>query len=292
MCSTSAGNPPVGGHSPGLSWHAENLMWHFKMKLIPLIVGLSILVWRASSQCVPDSLINSFQILPASNLIPCIETGDSFNTVLHFKLGQDVFIPEMGTKVIFDSIAGLPFGITYQFDRMDSTYRNEIRGCITFTGVTFAPPGRYYIYIYGRHYTYQHNSIVDSSHGEIISSVNQSLQSLDTLGITIDSIPRPYFEIIAYNDSCTHLTTTSVMNENSRTISVYPNPTNELLTFYSNLYMDKVEVIIFNSFGKTVLQSNDSGTRIDLRVNQLSKGNYFYLIEGTNFLETGKILIN
>lgn len=72
-------------------------------------------------------------------------------------------------------------------------------------------------------------------------------------------------------------TTLSVnsVNDNSKSIQIYPNPTSDLLFITLETELEKGTIVIYDLNGKIVLTSKDNtGTTIQLSISSLAKGNY------------------
>lgn len=267
------------------------------MKTISFIITFALVSWKVEAQCIPDSLLGAFQILPKSDSLPCVEAGNYFSTVLHFNFGTNPAL-EFSAEYIFDSITGLPNGIVYEFDRSDKRYwDDDFRGCITFSGITNDRPGRYPIYIYVTMNTYDLGVPSGTSHEELIEGLNNFFHIKDSLaGTTTEPIARPFFDLINANDTCIHskFNSTGFVKSKSPFIRVYPNPTNSRITFRFDQFMNALDIQIFNSFGQMVLNSpNNSGMNVDLNIGNLSNGIYIFRIrESGKPLKTGKLVIN
>ena len=93
--------------------------------------------------------------------------------------------------------------------------------------------------------------------------------------------------------SLLHFSTTGISDENEKnSISIYPNPTTGIITI-GNLNLSGLDLEITDITGKIVFQStiinNKSSIEIDL--SQLEKGVYFVNINGKNFYQLKKIVI-
>lgn len=82
----------------------------------------------------------------------------------------------------------------------------------------------------------------------------------------------------------------SVENFPSNEIFVYPNPTENLITFtFSNL-INGAKIQIYNALGQSVLEKNDMNSIATISLEQLNSGVYFYKVTTSNKEFTGKVI--
>ncbi|WP_298121812.1 S8 family serine peptidase [Flavobacterium sp.] len=82
----------------------------------------------------------------------------------------------------------------------------------------------------------------------------------------------------------------SVENFPSNEIFVYPNPTENLITFtFSNL-INGAKIQIYNALGQSVLEKDDMNSIATISLEQLNSGVYFYKVTTSNKEFTGKII--
>lgn len=128
-------------------------MKHFAA-LALLFIGFT---FGVNAQCTPDPNITTPGFYPAPDSLPCVERNVLFDTVLQFKNFStinpaDFGLPPIGNVTVnwvrIDSIGGLPTGITYQCNLSNCKFNGGTNGCISFTGTTNDPAGRYDLVIY------------------------------------------------------------------------------------------------------------------------------------------------
>lgn len=82
----------------------------------------------------------------------------------------------------------------------------------------------------------------------------------------------------------------SLENINSNYLSIYPNPTNEILNIYS---IDKInEIYVYNSFGELIYQTNVGMEHFEFKMNHFSKGIYVFRIETSHDSILKKVVLN
>src|ERR1041385_4212691 len=116
------------------------------MKSVVVLFAFQIISFSSYTQCTPNPSTELYTITPNSDSIPCIVMSVEYSTVLQFYLmPEDLVLETYGLD--FDSIAGLPNGITYEFNKPDGRYAKGEKGCVTLSGTT-SQPGHYPLYFY------------------------------------------------------------------------------------------------------------------------------------------------
>ena len=135
-------------------------------------------------------------------------------------------------------------------------------------------------------YQWQQNngtSYSNLSNSGIYSGVNTN--TLNITGVTASIQQFGYRCIVTNSDSCANTTVLAILNisltginENSLStyFTVYPNPTNEILTLKTNVTFSAVRIA--NAVGKLVFEADENNT---LDVSSLKAGSYFIQLIGT-----------
>lgn len=109
----------------------------------------------------------------------------------------------------------------------------------------------------------------------VVQSINSggfvsSVSSISVGEIIVDNSPTGLIGIVAQiNEQLLEVPQFEVSN----TITVYPNPTSELINFESNENLSNESISIYNVAGQIVLQKNIDNNTVDL--SRLVKGQYF-----------------
>lgn len=109
----------------------------------------------------------------------------------------------------------------------------------------------------------------------VVQSINSggfvsSVSSISVGEIIVDNSPTGLIGIVAQiNEQLLEVPQFEVSN----TITVYPNPTSELIYFESNENLSNESISIYNVAGQIVLQKNIDNNTVDL--SRLVKGQYF-----------------
>ena len=135
-------------------------------------------------------------------------------------------------------------------------------------------------------YQWQQNngtSYSNLSNSGIYSGVNTN--TLNITGVTASIQQFGYRCIVTNSDSCANTTVLAILNisltginENSLStyFTVYPNPTNEILTLNTNVTFSAIRIT--NAVGKLVFEADENNT---LDVSSLKAGSYFIQLIGT-----------
>lgn len=223
-----------------------------------------------------------FGFKPPSENLPCVVANESYSEFLNasFDLSAGGI---SSNDIIYDSIAGMPNGINYSFNRASRLYSDIEIACIHFEGTTNDTVGRYPLYFHVSVTTYSMGSYVGDTTGEIIDLINNFYGA--------EVIERPYLEVVENEADCNHKLTTGISNfiEEIK-LQVYPNPTSDNVYFKSD---QGLKVEITNLKGQVVVQQQPTFSQmIQLDVVGLSKGIYFYKVENeNNKISYGKMIV-
>lgn len=106
------------------------------------------------AQCTPNSAITDPGLSPADSLLPCIVSGEAYDTVIQFKNFTTVDPNDFGIPtpipititvnyVRIDTILNVPPGISYSCNTADCFYNSGESGCLRVSGTTSASRGNY-----------------------------------------------------------------------------------------------------------------------------------------------------
>lgn len=109
-----------------------------------------------------------------------------------------------------------------------------------------------------------------------------TLGLLDTMGN-----PKPAYEsyLNILDSFCIH--TNISTHENTDSILVYPNPTNEYLNIQAKVDFHEIEASVHNLFGEKILLERNIN---ELNISNLPAGTYLLIIEMDNLIETHKFI--
>ena len=86
-------------------------------------------------------------------------------------------------------------------------------------------------------------------------------------------------------------TTATKENMDNSLFSIFPNPANEVLNISAKNIQGDVEITIYDALGKIILcQKEKNNNRIQLNINNLSIGSYFYEIKNEQSWSRGKFI--
>ncbi len=102
---------------------------------------LIVLSFEAKSQCTPQSFTEP-GFHPNPDLFDCVIKGQPFNSVIYFQ-NFDTISGITVEWMRFDSIEGVPCGLSYTLNDPDLTYNSGESGCLLLTGTTNADTGKY-----------------------------------------------------------------------------------------------------------------------------------------------------
>ncbi|NNF01378.1 MAG: T9SS type A sorting domain-containing protein [Bacteroidia bacterium] len=116
--------------------------------LLTLILFAGVI--QVSAQCAPDTTIDSSGLYPNEFLLPCIETGQLYDTVIQIKNFDTVQIGGADLAILWvrvDSLKGLPTGIDWSCVTASADPNCKINqfenACIRMSGTTNDPKGQY-----------------------------------------------------------------------------------------------------------------------------------------------------
>jgi photosystem II stability/assembly factor-like uncharacterized protein len=92
--------------------------------------------------------------------------------------------------------------------------------------------------------------------------------------------------VYAYKTTITHTKEENIL---ANDISVYPNPVSDLLHVKDNNYSSKIEIELYDVFGRKVLQETIKGKQI-INMEGLKKGLYFYKLTFGKDIYSGKLI--
>lgn len=124
-----------------------------------------------------------------------------------------------------------------------------------------------------------------------IGGTNKSLISIDNLGIWNRELDTNEIKNL-YNKSISTGISDTKLNPNSL-ISVYPNPASDYIVIDNNDYQNKLSVLVHNSLGQIVFNSNINESKFKINVDDLgTNGMYFVnIIKYGNIIDTKKIIV-
>lgn len=126
------------------------------MKAFSLLLALAIVLLNLApaGACTPDVNITTSGFYPvsvANPKSPCFTIGQNDTAVVYFR-NYDQFTVNSVTvdidSIRFDSIVGLPCGISWQSNKATNTFSKLEHGCLTYSGISFSPEGVYKPEIY------------------------------------------------------------------------------------------------------------------------------------------------
>lgn len=144
--------------------------------------------------------------------------------------------------------------------------------------------------------------------GNFVPSSNQFTQEVITLGsLTSNNNVLMRFRLVTetgssnnfYLDDINLTTVTSLNEQNSHTLnlSVFPNPSNDIISINFDLIEEKnIEITMSDVLGKTIKTISEknlsSGNHnLNMAVNDLSKGVYFVKVNANNIITTQKVIV-
>jgi hypothetical protein len=122
-------------------------------KLFTIVIALysSIAVF---AQCTPDQSVTTPGLYPPDSLLPCIVSGQAYDTVIQFKNFTTVNPADFGITtpipititvnwIKIDTILNAPSGISYECNNDSCYYSSGQNGCLRVSGLTNDPRGNY-----------------------------------------------------------------------------------------------------------------------------------------------------
>lgn len=238
------------------------------MRRFFLAIALFCCCLRGQAQCADAGIL---EILPANDSIPCAGRGAPYNLTITFGFDLSALFPYFAA--ILDSVGGMPEGISYTFDRVDPTYYNE-EACVTFSGTTTAPAGRYPLYFYGTTYD---TSLYPRPHDSLFTELIDRITPISMSFTGENTVVRPHIDVMEQDGVCDHALFSSVRSVQAQQhISAYPNPAQDVITIASGVAAQRLEIQLFDAFGRQVLQLIERDcAQYSLRTEQLPRGIYF-----------------
>jgi len=147
-------------------------------------------------------------------------------------------------------------------------------------------------------FVFNNINLPDQSSDELgsIGYIAFKIKPIDTIAVgdIISGVADIYFDfnppIITNTASTEFVQTLGNVSFNENNISIYPNPTPNVLNIASDSQIEKVEV--FDMLGRVLISRAWSESKISISLSQLPKGVYFIKVESGNTFETTKVIKN
>ena len=207
------------------------------MKKIYVLVSVFSLFshFAFASGCVIDSN-NTIFFAPRPDSLPCAERGVGYNQVIQIKIPTSIDLQQFGfpisfvltiDSVVFDSLTGLPNGITYLINPASGHLMGGQNACASIYGTTNDLAGNYPIIFHGRM----------SLHGIPFPPYFSGDTTVDLAAVQA-SPQNPFnasLDVIEQGAPCRASTTIRDFSADLNSlINVYPNPSNGNFEFRLN----------------------------------------------------------
>jgi len=267
---------------------------HFKshsvnMKRLSTVFALVFLIVSAQAQCIIDSAAQPLPgISPAPSALPCVERSipyfqtiqvncpKTFDTVVNLVVTQYT-LTETIDSMELDSVTNLPTGMT--FSRNPSRLKGGENGCLTFSGTTTDPAGKYNLGWYG-------TAWVHSQAGRRTVTGNLNRYSF------VDY----YLHVIDQGTSCYPAGISDLNPALNAIISVSPNPSNGNFSLHLNAggrvsgLAEIIDVTGRTVYTREIDLIGSQSLPVDLST--CAKGLYTLVVKTANGIATKRISID
>jgi hypothetical protein len=252
-------------------------------KLLSLIVLVGF-AYAASAQCTPpDPNTTPTGFHPDPNQGENIAPGDpgvSYSQTLEFKVPSDTTVTIQGfsvqadiDSVSFDTIMGLPNGLSYQCNDPDCTYDSLETGCIQISGTINDTAGTYEVSVMVTFYGMANlggNQIPAETAGSLPFAVYQ----MEVGDVSVQTLNPTKFDVVQN----------------------IPNPfSGETTIKFNNPVNTEIEFAVYDMLGKQVdykkFEAEAGENSIKYRADKLNAGAYFYTLSNGSERLTKRMIV-